>query len=109
MFNEVPNHHGAYVSLHTDYTLRISTVDGTIEEITQGGTHVTCFSFFMGTAAHEYEFLRYSMEVLAYIKTAEYFAEMHRKSEVRCLVQCRQRREFGKEWVSHTIEPSPVR
>lgn len=33
--------YGAYVSLHTDHTLRISTVDGTIEEIYTRGNKLT--------------------------------------------------------------------
>ena len=147
--------YGAYVSLHTDYTLRISTADGTIEEIytrkdkdkvdrtvypikevlrislpdpthsDEGGrSHLLIKGMNIRGVKWSVDIDRFAWERykqgersadrlrIAYIKTAEYFAEMLDveigSSLVLFNVSRHLRREFGKEWVdkwsmTHTI------
>ena len=136
--------YGAYLSLHTDYTLRISTVDGTIEEIytrkdkvertvypikeilrislpdpthsNDGfGNHLLIKGMNIRGVKWSVNLDRYAWERykqgkrsadrlrIAYIKTAEYFAEMLDveigTSLVLFNISRDLREEFGTEWV----------
>ena len=143
--------YGAYLSLHTDHTLRISTVDGTIEENYTRGDKVTrtvypikevlrinlsdpCGDEGVGGASicgmntrgvgwrvdlTKFAWERYKQgkrssdhRRIAYIKTAEHFAEMLDveigSSLVLFNISREFREEFGTEWVHKWSDRSTI-